>query len=54
MIIRQAGVLAIDVAAYAVMSNYYHVVLHINKNDADSESLDNVIERWHGKNTQNI
>jgi hypothetical protein len=54
MIIRQAGVLAIDVAAYAVMSSHYHVVLHINKNDADSGSLDNIIERRYGKNTQNI
>jgi hypothetical protein len=54
MIIRQAGVFAIDVAVYAVMSNHYHVVLHINKNDADSGSLDNIIERRYGKNTQNI
>jgi hypothetical protein len=54
MIIRQAEVFAIDVAVYAIMSNHYHVVLHINKNDADSGSLDDVIERWHGKNTQII
>jgi REP element-mobilizing transposase RayT len=54
MIIRQTGVLAIDVAAYTVMSNHYHVVLHIKKNDADSGSLDNVIERRYGKNIQNI
>jgi hypothetical protein len=46
-IIRQADVFAIVVAAYAVMSNHYHVVLHINKNKADSWSLDEVIERWH-------
>jgi hypothetical protein len=54
MIIRQAGVLAIDVAAYAVMSNHYHVVLHINKNEADNWSLDDVIECRHDKNTQII
>jgi hypothetical protein len=47
-------VFAIDVAAYAVMSNHYHVVLHINKSEADSWSLDDVIERRYGKNTQNI
>jgi hypothetical protein len=45
-------VFAIDVAAYAVMSNHYHVVLHINKNEADSWSLDDVIERWHALDTQ--
>lgn len=46
-ILKQAKVFAIDVAAYAVMSNHYHVVLHINKKKADSWSLDEVIERWH-------
>jgi hypothetical protein len=29
------------------MSNHYHVVLHINKQQADGWSLDHVIERWH-------
>ena len=46
-ILKQAQVFSIDVAAYAVMSNHYHVVLHINKVKADSWSLDQVIERWH-------
>ena len=41
----QAQVFAIDIAAYAVMSNHYHVVLHINKQQADGWSLDHVIER---------
>jgi putative transposase len=31
-LLKQAKVFAIDVAAYAIMSNHYHVVLHINKN----------------------
>lgn len=35
-ILRQAQVFAIDVAAYAVMSNHYHVVLHISKQQAAS------------------
>jgi REP element-mobilizing transposase RayT len=47
MLLKQAKVFAIDIAAYAIMSNHYHVVLHINKRQADSWSLDQVIERWH-------
>jgi len=41
-----AKVFAIDVCAYAIMSNHYHVVLHINQ--AELEALDEqlVIARW--------
>jgi hypothetical protein len=46
-LLKQAKVFAIDIAAYAIMSNHYHVVLHINKHQADNWSLDEVIERWH-------
>jgi REP element-mobilizing transposase RayT len=46
-LLKQAQVFAIDIAAYAIMSNHYHVVLHINKQQADTWSLDEVIERWH-------
>ena len=46
-ILKQAQVFSIDVAAYAVMSNHYHVVLHINKHKADNWTLDQVIEHWH-------
>jgi len=46
-LLKQAEVFAIDIAAYAIMSNHYHVVLHINKAKADAWRLDAVIERWH-------
>jgi REP element-mobilizing transposase RayT len=46
-LLKQAGVFAIDIAAYAIMSNHYHVVLHINKAKADAWDLNEVIERWH-------
>ncbi|SON52948.1 transposase [Vibrio tapetis] len=36
----------IDVCAYAVMSNHYHLVLHINRDKALRLSVDQVIERW--------
>ncbi len=46
-LLKQADFFAIDIAAYAVMSNHYHVVLYINKEKADSWSFEQVIERWH-------
>ena len=39
-------VFAIDVCAYAVMSNHYHVVLYVNKAQALSWSDEEVIQRW--------
>ncbi|MGY0216268.1 transposase [Endozoicomonadaceae bacterium StTr2] len=39
-------IFAIEVCAYAVMSNHYHVVLHINKEPAESWSRDEVLSRW--------
>lgn len=41
-----AGIFAIDVAAYAVMSNHYHVVLHLDPARADNWSPDEVLRRW--------
>ena len=38
---------AIDIAAYAIMSNHYHVVLHIDKKQADEWTDIEVVERWH-------
>jgi len=40
-------IFAIDVCAYAVMSNHYHVVLHIDKDRADGWSTVQVIHQWH-------
>jgi len=37
----------IDVAAYAVMSNHYHVVLHIDAEQAQQQDHLAIIERWH-------
>lgn len=41
-----AAVFYIDIAAYAVMSNHYHVVLRVNREAAESMTGDEVIERW--------
>jgi len=40
-------VFAIDIAAYAIMINHYHVVLHINAQRGKSWSDKEVAERWH-------
>lgn len=40
-------VFAIDVCAYAVMSNHTHVVLHVNADRAQSWSDRDILIRWH-------
>ncbi len=37
---------AIDICAYAVMSNHYHVVLHVDAARAAGWSHEEVVERW--------
>ncbi len=39
-------VFAINVCAYAIMSNHYHVILHVDVDTAKSWDQDEVIERW--------
>jgi REP element-mobilizing transposase RayT len=46
-ILALSRIFALDVCAYAVMSNHYHVVLHVNYKAAQSWSMDNVIQHWH-------
>lgn len=42
-----SSIFAIDIAAFAVMSNHYHVVLHINHAQALGWSNTEVMEQWH-------
>jgi len=46
-LLELSQIFCIDLCAYAVMSNHYHVVLHIHKEQALSLSTDDVICRWH-------
>ncbi|MCI5107971.1 MAG: hypothetical protein MRY76_14785 [Pseudomonadales bacterium] len=41
-----ASYYAIDICAYAVMSNHYHLVLHVDQNSAAQWSDEEVIRRW--------
>lgn len=41
-----AQVFAIDIAAYAVMSNHYHLVAHVDRSRALSWTTDEVLARW--------
>ncbi|CAG9001122.1 MAG: hypothetical protein CENE_03139 [Candidatus Celerinatantimonas neptuna] len=42
-----ANIFALDICAYAVMSNHVHVVLHINEAKAQNWSTLEVLHRWH-------
>ncbi len=42
-----ARVFALDLCAYAIMSNHYHMVVHVNSEQAKAWSFDEVINRWH-------
>jgi len=41
-----AEAFAIDVCAYAVMSNHYHLVLRINRHKASGWDVSQVVEQW--------
>ncbi|QPG07257.1 transposase [Salinimonas marina] len=41
------SVFAINICAYAVMSNHTHVVLHVDKNSAMQWTSEQVLHRWH-------
>ena len=47
LILDQAQVFCIDIAAYAVMSNHFHVILHINQARALGLTNHEVVQRWH-------
>ncbi len=45
-ILAMQSVFCIDVCAYAVMSNHYHVVLHVDHQRAKALSAKEVLSRW--------
>ena len=45
-ILLLSSVFTMDVCAYAVMSNHYHVVLHVNSAESRQLSAPKVANRW--------
>ena len=46
-LLELARIFAVDICAYAIMSNHYHVVFHIDREKAESWSQAEVIDQWH-------
>ena len=46
-ILRLASVFYIDIAAFAVMSNHYHLVLHVDSEQAKNAEPKEIVRRWH-------
>ena len=46
-LLRLASIFFIDVAAFAVMSNHFHVVLHVDSNAAKKATAKDIANRWH-------
>jgi len=53
-LLELAQIFALDICAYAVMSNHYHVVLYINQDQAENWNMDDVINHWHNLFTGNL
>jgi len=41
-----ASVFAVEVAAYAVMSSHYHLVVKLNPDEVEPWNMDEVLARW--------
>lgn len=41
-----ANIFAIKICAYAIMSNHYHLILHVNESEASEWDTDEIIQRW--------
>ena len=53
-LLELADIFALDICAYAIMSNHQHVVLHIDNEQANNWNQKEVIDRWHSLFSGNL
>lgn len=46
-LLRLSDIFAIDITAYAILSNHYHIILHVDRERANHWDAKEIIERWH-------
>ena len=46
-LLRLASIFYIDVAAFSVLSNHYHLVLHVDRDGANGADVKDIVHRWH-------
>jgi hypothetical protein len=46
-LLRLASIFFIDVAAFCVLSNHYHLVVHIDRDRCNEASAKDIVIRWH-------
>ena len=46
-LLRLASIFFVDVAAFAVLSNHYHIVLHVDVEAAKEAQPKDIVRRWH-------
>ena len=46
-LLRLSEIFAIDISAYSIMSNHYHVILHVDKSRTLHWDAMEVVKRWH-------
>jgi len=45
--LRLSGIFFLDIAAFSVMSNHYHILLHVNEDDCKASNPMDVAKKWH-------
>lgn len=45
--VELANIFAVDLCAYAVMSNHYHIVVHVDRERGQGWTNKEVVKRWH-------